>query len=90
MSRLRTGLPWSKKRKGKEDFIQGQRKVREFCIRSGDFWEFYLKVAANYVIRYFCIDKTILFQELSELSLFSLIHGQNNLPARSVKLLYSQ
>ena len=33
----KTGLPQSGKSQGKIDFIQGQEKVREFCISSGNF-----------------------------------------------------
>ena len=32
-----TGLPWSGKIQGKTDFFQGLGKVRELCIKSGNF-----------------------------------------------------
>ena len=48
--------------------------------------EFYLKVAANYFIRCFCVKKAIFFLKLSEPSLFLLIHGQNSHPAGLLKI----
>jgi len=35
-TRAKSGLPGSGKSRGKLYFIEGQGKVREFCIRSGN------------------------------------------------------
>ena len=76
---------------GKLDLIQGQGKVREFlnpCSKSVKSQGIYLKVAANYFIRCFCIDDPILFKKLSEPSLFLLNHDRKSHPGG--KLFYRQ
>ena len=59
-----------------------------FKLSQWNVREFYLKVAANYFIRCFCIDDPILFKKLSEPSLFLLNHDRNSHPGG--KLLYRQ
>ena len=60
------------------DFIQGQGKVRGFCIMSAELpnpcsksmkSHGIFKVAANYFISCFRIDKVVLYTKLSEPSL---------------------